>query len=450
MNVAACLQHYERIGVVGLGLTGVSSARFLCRHGFSPVLFDTRPDGSAHFQQATDLHSCENYLGPLQLEDLLSLDLVIVSPGLPLSMPELMMARDAGVELISDIELFGRLVDVPVVAVTGSNGKSTVVSLTAHILNTLGRKAGLGGNIGTPALDLLDSGFDCIVLELSSFQLELTSSLPLTAATVLNISADHLDRYSDLEAYARVKNRIYRMAEVCIYNRDDSRTLPLRKRHLQHWVSIGMHADDRQFGLFTQGSDEFISFAGMPLLSPSQVPMPGDYSKTNVQAALALVSSLGADLEQAASAVRTFVPLAHRCQMIWQDEQSRWINDSKATNPGATIAAIEGLRADVTGKLILIAGGDGKGADFDELKPILEQVDCLITLGRDGPQIARLKRDAIQVKSLEEAVAKARKHLIADSLVLLSPACASLDMFKDYQQRGECFAAAVEAVYGSA
>lgn len=450
MNVAACLQDYERIGVVGLGLTGVSSARFLCRHALTPVLFDTRPDGSPNYQQATDLHSCESYLGPLQLEDLLSLDLLIVSPGLPLSMPELMMARDAGVELISDIELFGRLVSVPVVAVTGSNGKSTVVSLTAHILAKLGRKVGLGGNIGTPVLDLLADDFDCIVLELSSFQLELTTSLPLTAATVLNVSADHMDRYADIEAYARVKNRIYRMADMCIYNRDDLRTLPLRKRHMQYWVSIGLHADESNFSLLNQGSDEFVSFAGVPLVSPEQIPMPGDYSKLNVQAALALVSSLGADLEQAAAAVRSFAPLAHRCQLVWQDEQSRWINDSKATNPGATIAAIEGLRGDVTGNLILIAGGDGKGADFNELRPVLEHVDCLITLGRDGPQIARLKSGAIEVRSLEDAVAKARKHLTADSLVLLSPACASLDMFSDYQQRGERFAAAVEALYGSA
>ncbi|RUO34061.1 UDP-N-acetylmuramoyl-L-alanine--D-glutamate ligase [Aliidiomarina soli] len=450
MDVKAALQGYERIGVIGLGMTGMSAARFLAAHDVAPVLFDTRPQGSEQYQQATDLAQHECYLGELKLEDLLGLDLVIVSPGLAFTAPALLMARDAGVEFISDIELFARLVDVPVLAVTGSNGKSTVVSLTTHILRQCGRHVGLGGNIGIPALELLDQGHDCIVLELSSFQLEQTYSLHPAAACVLNVSPDHMDRYADLESYARVKNRIYRKADMCIYNRDDALSVPLRRRQLQHFLSVGLHADEHNLTVEMVDGEEFIVFAGQPLLAVSSMPMPGDYNKLNVQAALALVAALGTDLECAADAVASFEPLPHRCQQVANVDGVRWVNDSKATNAGACIAAIEGLRGDVSGKLILIAGGDGKGADLNVLKAPLQQVDVLITLGRDGSKIAALKRGAIEVDGIEEAVREAARHTSKDSLVLLSPACASLDMFRDYQQRGDVFTAAVEALYGDA
>lgn len=447
MNVAAQLKQYERIGVVGLGLTGLSCARFLLQHDITPVLFDTRKQAPQAYHEDSSLNQCETYLGELQLEDLLGLDMAIVSPGVPASLEALKMAADAGVELISDIELFGRLVDVPVIAVTGSNGKSTVVSMCGHILSACGRKPGVGGNIGIPALDLLDQGHDCIVLELSSFQLELTSGLQLAAATVLNVTPDHLDRYRNEMAYALAKNRIYRHADMCVYNREDEQTRPKRKRCLQHQVSFGLDASDEGFGVEEQNGERWVCFIGQPLLAVNDLPVKGDYNQLNVQAALALVSALGVDLEQAVMSIPGFQSLAHRCQLVTEQNGVRWINDSKATNTGAAIAAISGLRPQVSGKLILIAGGDAKGADLRVMEPALAQVDLLITLGRDGHYLASLKPGAVQVSDLQQAVKVAFDQASDGSLVLLSPACASLDMFSSFAERGEIFAAAVEACY---
>ncbi|RUO26622.1 UDP-N-acetylmuramoyl-L-alanine--D-glutamate ligase [Aliidiomarina minuta] len=447
MNVATLLKQYERIGVVGLGLTGLSCARFLLQHDITPVLFDTRQQAPQAFQSDSSLNQCETYLGELQLEELLGLDMAIVSPGVPVSLDALKMAADAGVELISDIELFGRLVDVPVIAVTGSNGKSTVVSMCGHILESCGRNPGVGGNIGIPALELLHKGYDCIVLELSSFQLELTSSLRLAAATVLNVTPDHLDRYPSETAYALAKNRIYRHADMCIYNREDKQTQPTRQRRLQHQVSFGLAASDQGFGVEEQNNESWICFTGQPLLAVKDLPVEGDYNQLNAQAALALVSALGVDIEQAALAVPKFQSLAHRCQLVVEHNGVRWINDSKATNTGAAIAAITGLRPKVPGKLILIAGGDAKGADLGVMKSALEQVDLLITLGRDGRYLAALKPGALQVNDMQQAVNAAYQAAADGSLVLLSPACASLDMFSGFAERGEVFAAAAEACY---
>lgn len=447
MKVAETLQAYERIGIVGLGLTGLSCARFLLRHNLQPVLFDSRDSAPAALQQEAALSACETYLGDFKLEDLLQLDLLVVSPGVPVSTPELTMAQDAGVELMSDVELFARLVEVPVVAVTGSNGKSTVASLTAHMLNACGRKAGLGGNIGTPVLDLLSQDFDCMVLELSSFQLELISSLHLAAASVLNVTPDHMDRYTDEAAYARVKNRIYRAADVCIYNREDAQTQPLRKRQLQHWVSFGTAANERDFALELHHNETFITFAGQPLLAVTDIPLAGHFNALNVQAAMALTAALGIDLECAAESVRSFRALPHRSELVAEHDGVRWVNDSKATNAGAAIAAIEGFRDQVEGKLILIAGGDAKGADLSTLREPLDKVDELIVLGKDGDRIASLKPGAHEVESMEEAVHKAHSLATPGSLVLLAPACSSLDMFRDFAQRGDVFKQALEACY---
>lgn len=447
MKVAALLKQYERIGVVGLGLTGLSCARFLLQHEITPILFDTREQAPQAFLNDSSLQHCETYLGELQLEDLLGLDMAIVSPGIPASLDALKMAADAGVEMISDIELFGRLIDVPVIAVTGSNGKSTVVSMCGHILNACGRNPGVGGNIGIPALELLDKGHDCIVLELSSFQLELTSSLQLAAATVLNVTPDHLDRYRNETAYALAKNRIYRHADMCIYNRQDEQTRPARKRLLQHQVSFGLDASDQGFGIEEQNGENWICFTGQPLLAVNDLPVQGDYNQLNAQAALALVSALGVNIEDAALTIPDFQSLAHRCQLVSERNGVRWINDSKATNTGAAIAAINGLRPQTPGKLILIAGGDAKGANLSVMKSTLQEVDLLITLGRDGHSLAALKDGTLQVDDMQQAVEAAFEQASEGSLVLLSPACASLDMFSSFAERGEVFAAAVEACY---
>lgn len=448
----AQLAHFNTITVLGLGLTGVSCVRYLLAQGIRPIVLDTRTEPPGVHQAAELLAQVEYHFGPLQLEHLLQTDLLVVSPGIDRRDALLAMAADAGVTMISDIELFAWQVKVPVIGVTGSNGKSTVVALTAHILRNCGVQAVAAGNIGTPVLDCLlpDSSTaeaECFVLELSSFQLELVQSLTLKAATILNISADHLDRYDDERAYERAKHRIYQHSAVCIWNRDDSKTKPMFRRKGMQQINFGSDDTNQGFALTRAGTDMAIGYNNQVLVRAADLPLSGIHNLLNVQAALALSHALAVPLPQAVAGIHGFQALPHRCQPVGEFANVLWIDDSKATNPGAAIAAIEGIRPTVAGKLILIAGGDAKGADLGLLAPALQQVDTLITLGRDGDKIAALKQGSRPVQSLNEAVAYAAKVATAGSVVLLSPACASLDMFKSYADRGTQFKQAVEAWY---
>ncbi|RUO37545.1 UDP-N-acetylmuramoyl-L-alanine--D-glutamate ligase [Aliidiomarina shirensis] len=444
------LRDLNTITVLGFGLTGVSCARYLLSLGIKPIVLDTRKQPPGLLDAPDVAAQCETYFGPLQLEHLLQSDLLLVSPGIDRRDTMLDMAADAGVEMISDIELFAWQVKVPVVGVTGSNGKSTVVELTTHILRRCGMNAVAAGNIGTPVLDSLlpdAKKADCYVLELSSFQLELVNSLQLTAATILNITSDHLDRYDDERAYERAKHRIYQHTKLCIWNRDDSKTKPLFRRKGMQLISFGSTDAAKDFGITRAKGELALTYANEPFIKESDLPIQGIHNILNVQVAIALAQALGVTLVEAVAGLKGYKSLPHRCELVGEFEHVRWIDDSKATNPGATIAAIEGLRASVKGKLILIAGGDAKGADLSVLKDSLEQVDVLITLGRDGDKIAEQKARSRKVHSLNEAVAYAAKEATKDSVVLLSPACASLDMFKNYAERGQKFREAVEAWY---
>ncbi|RUO23523.1 UDP-N-acetylmuramoyl-L-alanine--D-glutamate ligase [Aliidiomarina iranensis] len=442
------LRELNTITVLGFGLTGVSCARYLLSLGITPVVLDTRSEPPGLHDAPEIAAQCETYFGPLQLEHLLQSDLLLVSPGLDRREPLLEMAVDAGVEMISDIELFAWQVDVPVVGVTGSNGKSTVVELTAHILRSCGLNAIAAGNIGVPVLDSLLPGAekaDCYVLELSSFQLELVNSLQLTAATILNITSDHLDRYDDERAYERAKHRIYQNTKSCIWNRNDSKTKPLFRRKGMQLVSFGSADAAKDYGITKVNGELALTYNNKPLIKESALPVQGIHNLLNVQVAIALAQALGLTLAEAVKGVQGYRALPHRCELVGEYNDVRWIDDSKATNPGATIAAISGIRPGVKGKLILIAGGDGKGADLAVLEEPLTQVDVLITLGRDGDKIAQLKAKSRKVHSLNEAVAFAAKEATKGSVVLLSPACASLDMFRNYAERGQKFREAVEA-----
>ncbi|WP_194756273.1 UDP-N-acetylmuramoyl-L-alanine--D-glutamate ligase [Aliidiomarina indica] len=443
------LTDFTTITVLGFGLTGVSCARYLLSQKVRPVVLDSRanPPGATDAKDIAD--QCECYFGPFQLEHLLQSDLIVVSPGIDRRDANLQMAADAGIPMISDIELFAWVVAVPVVAVTGSNGKSTVTELTGHILRNCGMNPAVAGNIGVPVLDYLtnNSDNDCFVLELSSFQLELVESLKLKAACILNITADHLDRYDDERAYERAKHRIYQHASMCIWNRDDEKTKPVFRRRGMSKVSFGTSDAAQGFALTRRADGLWISWQDKPLLSVASLPIQGMHNVQNVQAAMALAHGLGIAPVEAARGVKGFKALPHRCELVFEHKGVRWIDDSKATNVGAAVAAIEGLRPTVPGRLILIAGGDAKGADLGLLRPVLAHVDVLITLGRDGSKIAELKTGARQVQSLNEAVAYAAKHCTDGSMVLLSPACASLDMFANYKERGMKFRAAVEAYY---
>lgn len=447
----AALDTYEAIGVVGLGQTGLSCVRYLLQRDIAPIIFDTRAEPPG-LKELAELHAeLEIHTGPLQLEHILAMDLLIVSPGVDLRTPALQLASDAAIPVIGDMDLFARHANKPVLGITGSNGKSTVTRLVTDLLTAAGKKVAMGGNIGVPVLDLVGQPADVFVLELSSFQLELMHDLHLRGGTILNISDDHMDRYSDLRDYSNAKHRIYNRVDVAIWNREQEMTAPSLvplNAQLTFGLSPSSEHGPDQFGLSEEDGEFAISFAGEPLLKASELQLTGVHNLLNVQAALALVYAYGVDPHEVLDAARNFKGLPHRCELVGEYQQVQWVNDSKATNIGAAEAAIFGTRQLVKGKLILIAGGDGKGADFAHFRAALKQVDVVIVLGKDGERIANQVEHAVRVKTLEEAVATAAELATPNSMVLLSPACASLDMFKNYEQRGEKFRAAVEAHYG--
>ena len=431
----------KRIAVVGLGLSGLATVRFLLNQGVKPVLMDSRskPAGIEHIA-AEKVDGI--YLGEFDANRLAQMDMIVLSPGLSPQHPAIRFAVAQGAELIGDVELFARVNRKPVVAITGSNGKSTVTKLVEAMLLASGVKAVAAGNIGLPVLDALSQpDTEVFVLELSSFQLDTLQSLHSIASTVLNVSADHLDRYHTMAAYTASKQRVYQHTALAVFNLDDNATIPQQAEH-----SIGIKLADADYGICQQQGKRWLKVAGQPLLPVAQMSLFGAHNEYNALVSCALALAAGASRDGLINALTSFQSLPHRCILVAEHNGIRWINDSKATNIGATLAAIAGLKPGVHGRLILIAGGDGKGADMSELKPVLDtQVDALITLGQDGPAIAALKPGAMQVKTLQDAVKAAAKLAQPGDMVLLSPACASLDMFKSYGDRGEQFAAAVKA-----
>lgn len=453
MSYLAALHTYDLVGVVGLGQSGMSCVRFMLQQGIQPIVFDTRdePAQAAQLQElAADI---ELHCGPLDVGTLLACDVLVVSPGLDLRMPALQMARDAGILLVGDADVFAQYAKAPVLGITGSNGKSTVTQLTGELLAAAGKKVAIGGNIGVPMLDVLADDVDVYVLELSSFQLDTMHDLQLHAGALLNISDDHLDRYINREAYAASKQRIYLNAAQGIWNREQRSTAPERLPFAQQ-LSFGSDEAEQErpglFGLSVEAKGESagapsIEFKGQTLLPADELQLAGLHNLLNAQAALALLYCLDVEFSTAVlDCLRQFRGLPHRCELVAEHDGVRWVNDSKATNIGAAEAAIQGLRPLVKGKLILIAGGDGKGADFSTFKAALKLVDELIVLGRDGARIAQHHGISTAVKDMAEAVQVAASKTIPGSTVLLAPACASLDMFSNYQERGEVFKAAVQ------
>ncbi|MAA93909.1 MAG: UDP-N-acetylmuramoyl-L-alanine--D-glutamate ligase [Rheinheimera sp.] len=430
----------KRIAVVGLGLSGLATVRFLLAQGVKPVLMDSRSKPAGLEQIAADKVD-GIYLGEFDANRLAQMDMIIISPGLATTHPAIRFAKGQGVEVLGDIELFARFNQKPVIAITGSNGKSTVTTLVTEMLRQSGIKAVAAGNIGLPVLDALrQQDTEIFVLELSSFQLDSTSSLQSRASCLLNVSADHLDRYTDMAAYTASKQRVYQHTELAVYNQADPLTYPADNP--DNAVPLAISLDNTDYGITEVAGQLWLNVAGEPLLPENQLAITGSHNQFNALAAAA--PALSASRKAIASTLRQFTGLAHRCQLVLAHNGVRWVNDSKATNIGATLAAIAGLRSEVTGKLILIAGGDAKGADLSELRPVLARdVSHVITLGQDGPAIAALHSHATQVKDLTAAVKQAAKLAKNGDMVLLSPACASLDMFKSYAERGELFARAV-------
>jgi UDP-N-acetylmuramoylalanine--D-glutamate ligase len=376
----------------------------------------------------------------------------VLSPGLALREPAVAAAAAAGVPVLGDIELFAREARAPVVAITGSNGKSTVTTLLGEMARDQGRDVRVGGNLGTPALDLLgEREPELYVLELSSFQLETTHSLDAYAATVLNVSPDHMDRYDSLGEYAAAKARVFRGSGAMVLNRDDPWVVGMATagRPVRGFTLRAPAAGD--LGVLEVGGQSWLARGREPLLAESALRIRGRHNTANALASLALGQAVGLGDTGMLETLRRFPGLPHRCQWVAAAAGVDWYNDSKGTNVGATVAAVQGLRP--RGRVVLIAGGDGKGADFSPLREGLAGlVRAVVLIGRDGPRIARALDGVLPTgfaADLPAAVAECRRLAQPGDAVLLSPACASFDMFRNYEHRGEAFVDAVHAELGT-
>jgi UDP-N-acetylmuramoylalanine--D-glutamate ligase len=437
-----------RTAIIGLGVTGYSCLRYLAGTD-DLVVLDTRespPNGDA---ARADWPSAEYRFGESAREESFAgVARVVVSPGIGLDHELVRRAMAAGAAVVSDIDLFCEAARAPIYGITGTNGKSTVTALVGHLLAGLGRNPGVGGNLGEPALDLLAEPHDCYVLELSSFQLERMASHPLQAAALLNVTEDHLDRHGSMAEYVASKRRIFRDTRRAVANRQDPTTLP--EKAVAELVTFGLDEPEAgHWGIRSSDGRPMLCWGDTALMPMSELPLAGLHNGLNVLAACALVAGNETRTADLARAVATFQGLPHRCQKVAEVRGVRFVDDSKATNVGAALAALAGLGV-APPSLILIAGGDGKGADFAPLaEPVRRFVKRVVLLGRDAPLLEQALRGAaptVRVADMPQAVATAMALASPGDTVLLSPACASLDMFRNYAARGEAFAAAAEAL----
>ena len=436
--------------IIGLGQTGLSCARYFKRRGQAFAVCDTRETPEAAIAFRAEFPDVPLRLGALDPDWLGSADELVISPGVDKRHPAISQAVAAGVPLIGDIDLFCREAQAPVVAITGSNAKSTVTTLVGLMARAAGISVGVGGNIGTPALDLLEQPAELYVLELSSFQLETTHELRAAAATVLNVSPDHLDRYDGMQDYVLTKQRIYRGAAVVLANRDDPLTQPLLAQGVTlRQFGIG-RPDLKDYGLCLHEGSHWLCRGLEPLLPVDALKIRGQHNQANALAALALAEAVNIPLAPAVRALRDFPGLEHRCQWVADIAGVGYFNDSKGTNVGATLAALEGLGPTLPAgkRLVLLAGGVGKEQQFSDLSAPLQRYGrALVLFGRDAEQIAA-EVEGVEIHfaaSLDDAVEMARHISEAGDLVVLSPACASFDMFAGYAERGRAFVSAVEA-----
>jgi len=431
--------------VIGLGKTGLSVARYLSRRGVQVAIVDSRENPPGLEQLRAELpHDVALFLGGFRPEAFKRAEQIVISPGVPSTQAEITAAVARGVPLLGDIELFAQAATAPVIAVTGSNGKSTVVTLISAMARRAGMDVRTGGNIGTPALDLIQQQEpDLYVLELSSFQLETTCSLRPQAAVVLNISADHLDRYPDLNAYAAAKQGIYHGAANQVVNADDPLAAALADP-ARGQIRFSQQAPaGHDYGLIDVNGVPWLAHGTHALMPASAIRMAGRHNVSNALAALALGEAAGLPQDAMLATLAEFKGLPHRMQPVAEQAGVAWYNDSKGTNVGATLAAIDG----VDGKVVLIAGGDGKGADFAPLAAALRQKGrAAVLIGTDAPRIAEVLREVVPVRHADDmmqAVALAAGLAQPGDSVLLSPACASTDMYCDFAARGDAFAEAV-------
>ncbi|MBI5937938.1 MAG: UDP-N-acetylmuramoyl-L-alanine--D-glutamate ligase [Betaproteobacteria bacterium] len=443
--------------VVGLGDTGLSCVRWLLGQGAEVRATDSRAT-PPHAERLRERHPAVAItLGGFKQTDFDWADLVVLSPGVALATLEIQVALKAGKDVVGDVELFARALDASrltphasrIIAITGSNGKSTVTSLVGHLCQAAGLKTVVAGNIGLPVLDALSqqaaTAPDVYVLELSSFQLETTASLAPDAATVLNLSEDHMDRYAGMADYAAAKARIFHGHGVQILNRDDARVTAMREPGRTVY-SFGLDAPaSGQWGLLRREDGYWLAEGERALLAVGALPIAGLHNAANALAALALCRAIGLPYDALLPALKTFKGLPHRVERVATVQGVSFYDDSKGTNVGATVAALKGMTCPV----VLIAGGDGKGQDFAPLKAAVKNARGVVQIGRDGPLIAAAIGDAAPVsraESLEDAVRQGFGMAHAGDAVLLSPACASWDMFRNYVHRAEVFVLSVQAL----
>jgi UDP-N-acetylmuramoylalanine--D-glutamate ligase len=447
MNLAAkMVAGSDNRVVVGLGATGLSCARYLYKRGLSFTVVDTRvqPPGLATLRR--EMPEVTVFAGEYPADVVASASALIVSPGIAMDATIVTQALDAGIEVLGDIDLFMREAAAPVVGITGSNAKSTVTELLGQMARCAQLNVGVGGNLGTPALDLLAPERDLYVLELSSFQLERAGRLDLAVAAVLNVSADHLDRHGSMSGYLGAKHRIFRGCKKAVVNRDDAMTIPLVSAEVEVVSWCMAEPELHGFGLRQEGGVEYLCHGAQPLLPVTELSFSGRHNVANALAALALGHSVGLPMAGMQAALRNFKGLPHRCELVAEIDGVRFVNDSKGTNIGAAEAALRGLGGERD--ILLIAGGQSKGADFSQLQEaVARHCKVLILMGEDAPLLQRALSSSapvVMVSSLEEAINVAATQAQKGDVVLLSPACASFDMFSDYVQRGETFCALVK------
>lgn len=432
----------SKVLVVGLGDTGMSVARYLQKLAYRFAMIDSRDKPPLIDEFVETMPDTPVFTGGFDDAAFAVATHLVVSPGLSLNEKSIMKAIANGSKIVSDIDLFACSVTAPIVAITGSNGKSTVTTMVGEMAKAAGRNVAIGGNLGVPALDLLEQPADLYVLELSSFQLERTSQLNAATATVLNVSADHLDRHADIAEYAQEKQRVFRGDGAMVINIDDPMVNAMQDKSRQSYTfSI---VDKADFYIAEDEGIEYLLHGDERLMPLAGLPLEGRHNAANALAALALGVSLGLDTIAMCNALRKFKGLEHRMQRVAEIRGVTWINDSKATNIGACVAALQGY----VRKVILIAGGQAKGADMNELVPaIIEKAKGVVLMGKDAPLIEKaLQGTSVPVYSAEnmsQAVQIAAKLASSGDSVLLSPACASLDQFKNYQDRGNKFTKAV-------
>lgn len=441
--------------VAGLGSTGQSIARWLRNNHRPFIALDTRPRSPKLENTAATLGAETIYFETLPESAWQHISTIISSPGIPPSAEFLCVAKERNIPIVSDIECFAHSTDSPVIAITGTNGKSTVTSLVGQMAKAAAIKTAIAGNIGTPVLDLVsqaDENYQLWVLELSSYQLERTSSLAPVAACILNISPDHIQWHGSMPAYIQAKQRIYHHAQTIIYNRDDPQTTPEPCNADQACVSFGLSAPQgaNEWGIIQESEERFLSVGQKKVLNVNALKPRGKHMWQNALAACALASSAHIPLEAICRVLRDFDGLEHRTEWVRCLDHVDWVNDSKGTNVGATISALEGIGPMIQGKIILLAGGVGKGCDYQPLQASASKyVRNILCFGQDAEIIYQQMHPQVscyRVADMAAAIEKAKSLARPQDTVLLSPACASFDMFNNFQHRGDVFKSLVHAL----